>query len=300
METISLTEDLKLSRFVAGMMHSTQWGLEPQGFLSHIKQINDMGIDTFDHADIYGDYTCEAFFGEALKLDRGLRNQIKIITKCGIKLKSAKYPERKIKYYDTSYPYILESVEWSLKNLNTDRIDLLLIHRPDPFMDPAETARAFVDLEKSGKVLSFGVSNFNQEEFELLDTFYPGKLVTNQLELSAWQLENFQNNNLGFLQRKAIKPMAWSPFAGGKLSHASDEKSQRIVATAQQIAQEKGIEAYEKILYAWLLVHPAGIIPVLGTGKIERIKTAIESLDIQLCREDWFRIYVASLGREVA
>ncbi|MCF8374462.1 MAG: aldo/keto reductase [Bacteroidales bacterium] len=300
METISLTEDLKLSRFVAGMMHSTQWGMDPKGFLSHIKQIIDMGIDTFDHADIYGDYTCEAFFGEALKLDPGLRNQIKIITKCGIKLQSAKFAERKIKLYDTSYNHIIESVEQSLKNLNIDRIDLLLIHRPDPFMDPAETAKAFLQLEKSGKVLSFGVSNFNQEEFKLLDTFYSGKLVANQLELSAWQLEHFQNNNLDFLQRKAIKPMAWSPLAGGKLSHASDEKSQRIVATAQQISREMDIDTYEKILYAWLLVHPAGIIPVLGTGKIDRIKTAIESLEVQLSREDWFRIYVASLGREVA
>lgn len=299
MEYINLSANLKISRIVAGMMRSREWGMTAKDLNSFINSSIDLGITTFDHADIYGDYSCESFFGEALEMEPQLRNKIQLISKCGIKLLSSKFPKRKIKHYDTTYNYIVESVNQSLKNLNTDHLDLLLIHRPDPLMDAQESARAFEDLKKTGKVLEFGVSNFNQEEFQLLEACYSGKLVCNQIEISALHIEAFEKNLLDFLQRKKVRPMAWSPFGGGRLLRGADEKSQNILAEARKIAEEMNIDEPSKILLAWLVNHPSKIVPVLGTGNLDRFKSAIESLEITLGREDWFRIYTASRGREL-
>ena len=300
MENVKLSNNLEISRLVAGMMNLTSWELSTDDLTKHIELLLGLGIDTFDHADIYGNYSCEEVFGKALKSKPSLREEIKLITKCGIKLRSEKYPSRKVKHYDTSYALIVGSAEQSLRHLHTDRIDLLLIHRPDPFMNHQEVARAFDDLYKQGKVLNFGVSNFNPQQFQNLQACVPFKLVTNQIEISAAHLEHFENDNLGFLQSQEVKPMAWSPIARGNLLNPTNEKTHRINSAIKQIAQELAIEDLSQILYAWLLVHPANIIPVLGTGKTDRIKSAIEALKIELSREDWYRIYEAARGEEVA
>jgi predicted oxidoreductase len=224
---------------------------------------------------------------------------MQIVTKCGIKLKSDKYPERKIKIYDTSKDHIIESVLASLSNLSTDYIDLLLIHRPDPFMDPVEVAAAFYHLEKKGMVLNFGVSNFNPLQYNMLQSSLESKLVTNQIEISPYNLEHFNNGNLDYCLKDKIVPMAWSPLAGGKLMRPTDNKSTRINAILKSIASELGIQHIGQLILAWLLAHPSGIVPILGSGKIENVKSLISTNGIKLSREDWFRIYIASTGREL-
>lgn len=299
METIKISENLEMSRIVQGFWRLKNWDMNNQELLRFVEEALDIGVTTFDHADVYGDYMCEALFGQIFRLKPGLRKRMQLVTKCGIKMMSDKFPERMIKHYDTGYEHIIFSVEQSLKNLHTDHIDLLLIHRPDPLMDPAETAKAFEELESQGKVLNFGVSNFTPMQFEMLDRHFGGPLVTNQVEISPYNLEHFQNGNIEFFLREGIHPMAWSPLSGGKIFEPGDERGRRIKTKLKEIAKTLGVEAIEKVIYAWLLAHPAGIIPIVGTGRIERLKKAVQSLNIELTREQWFDIYVASMGHKV-
>jgi len=262
-------------------------------------ELVELGITSFDHADIYGNYSCEAKLGDILTLNKGLRNKIEIITKCGIKLVSDKFPDRKIKYYDYSYEHIITSANSSLKNFRTDHIDLFLLHRPAPFFDPAVAAKAISVLKKEGKVLHFGVSNFTPGQYEMLSKFTSEKLVTNQVEISPYCLEHFENGNIDFFLRENIKPMAWSPLAGGKLLNPHDDKGPRILRAITQVAEELNIAPIDKVIYAWLLKHPATIMPVVGTGNIERIKAAVDALEIDMTLEQWYKIYIAVLGKEL-
>lgn len=299
MERIQLNEHISFSRFSQGFWRLNEWDLTEQALLTFIEDLIELGITTFDHADIYGDYSCEQLFGNALQLKPQLRNKIELVTKCGIKLLSDKYPERKVKHYDTSYNHIIHSVEKSLQNFGTDYIDLVLIHRPDPFMNAEETARAFHDLRKAGKVREFGVSNFTPVQFEMLAKFYDGKLVTNQIEISPYCLEHFDNGNIEFLQKEGIHPMAWSPLAGGQLFSPSNEKAFRIQTKLNEIANRKNAHA-EQIAYAWLLHHPVKIMPIIGSGKLDRIKRAVDSLSIDINLEEWFEILEARRGTRIS
>lgn len=299
MTKIKRTNNLNLSRIIHGHWRLTDWNISPQELLRLTQEVVELGVTSFDHADIYGDYRCEQQFGEALKLDKNLRKNIQIVTKCGIKLISDKYPERDIKYYDYSYDHIINSVDNSLQNLNTDYIDLLLLHRPAPFFDPEEVARAFSHLKLCGKVLHCGVSNFTPEQFEMLNAHTDENLVANQVEISPYCLESFENGNMDFFLKKGIKPMSWSPLAGGKLIKPDDEKSVRIHKVLKEISLELNLDSIDKVIYAWLLNHPAGILPIVGTGKVERIKHALDAIDVKMSIEQWYKIYVASTGEEL-
>ncbi len=299
MERIKLSPTLEISRFALGFWRLKEWKMTTGELLGFVEKILSFGITTFDHADIYGDYSCEALFGKVLEQKPALRQNIQLITKCGIKPVSPKFPERKTNHYDTGYQHIVYSVEQSLKNFHTDYINMLLIHRPDPLMNPAETARAFEDLHRSGKVLYFGVSNFTPSAFDMLQAHLRFPLVTNEVEISPWQLEHFQNGNMAYFLQEGIHPMAWSPLAQGKLLHPNDEKSYRIHKKLIALMQQKEITSLSTLIYAWLLKHPAGIIPVLGTGKIERVIEALKVFDISLTTEEWFDIYEAGQGHRV-
>ena len=299
MNKIKLSPTLEISRFVAGFWRLKEWEMSSRDVLTYIENLLETGITTFDHADIYGNYECEGLFGEALKLKPELRSLMQLVTKCGIVQKYDPLLKKKFQYYDIGYEHIIESVNKSLKNFNTDYIDLLLIHRSDPLMNPEETARAFADLKSSGKVLNFGVSNFTISDFEMLNKFCDEKLITNQVEISPYDLEHFANGNISFFLKEGIHPMAWSPLAGGKLIHPADEESRRIHKVLSEMAERLHIESVDILVYAWLLRHPAGIIPLLGTGKIERVHLAVKALDISLTTEDWFRVYEAGLGHHV-
>lgn len=300
MEKVALTKDLSLSRFIHGVWRLNDWNLSTGDLETLIKDCIDLGITSFDHADIYGDYTCEEIFGKVLKGNNFLRNQMEIVTKCGIKLISEKHPEHKIKYYDTRKAHIIHSAETSLKFLNTDRIDLLLIHRPDPFMNPSEVAEAFTKLKKEGKVLNFGVSNFTPGQFNMLQSYLDFDLATNQIEASVGCLEHWENGNIDYMLEKRVKPMVWSPLAGGSIFSGSDEKSSRLRTTLDKIAGEIGASGIDQVMYSWLLAHPVKFLPIIGSGKLDRIKTAAESSNLKLSRMQWFEILEASTGNEVA
>ena len=299
MERIKLSDKTHLSRISLGFWRLLDWQLSEKELHRYIKNAMELGITTFDHADIYGNYACEATFGQFLKQQPGLRQSMELVTKCGIKLKTDKFPERKLKIYDTSKSHIIESVNASLKKLSTDYIDLLLVHRPDPFISLDEVSDAFYHMEKTGKVLNFGVSNFNPLQFDALHCAFDNKLVVNQLEVSPYQLAHFNNGNLDYCMKAHIIPMAWSPLAGGKLLHPADEKSYRIHEKLTEVASEKGTDDISQIALAWLLAHPSCIGPVIGTGKIQHLKSAVESTKIHLSREDWYRIYIAATGMEL-
>ncbi len=298
MEHIRLAKELSFSKLIHGHWRILDWGLNPQELLSLTEQVLDLGIDTIDHADIYGNYECEAFFGEALKHNPSLRKKLTLVSKCGIKLLSDKYPERKLKIYDYSYEHIVNSAEKSLKNLGTDYLDVLLLHRPSPFFNPEEAARAFSDLKKAGKVTHFGVSNFSSQQFETLNSFTEEPLVTNQIEVSPICPVHFENNNIDYLQMKQVAPMAWSPLGGGRLFNPVTEQEQRVSSLLNEMAEELNTSV-DVICFAWLLNHPAAIMPILGTGKLDRIETAIQATKLNLSKEEWFKIYQASTGVEL-
>jgi predicted oxidoreductase len=299
MEKVGLTNDFSMSRIIHGQMRMNDWTMKDKQLLHLFEELVGMGITTFDHADIYGNYTCETVLGNVLSLDKSLRGKIEIVTKCGIKLVSDKYPERKVKYYDYSYDHILTSVNNSLKNFRTDRIDLLLLHRPAPFFDPEEAAKAFSLLKKEGKVLHFGVSNFTPAQFGTLNAYTDEKLVTNQVEISPYHLEHFENGNMDFFMKEKIRPMVWSPVAGGRLFNPHDEKGPRILRVLRQVAEELNVTAVDKVIYAWLLKHPVKMMPVVGTGRIDRIRHAVDALDLDMSLEQWYKIFIAALGKEL-
>ncbi|MGD6780395.1 aldo/keto reductase [Sutcliffiella horikoshii] len=299
MERTQLAEDVSLSRIVHGMWRLSDWGYSQEEVVEFIEKCLDLGVTSFDHADIYGNYTVEEQFGQALELKPSLRDKIEIVTKCGIKLISSNRPEHKIKYYDTSKEHIIRSVEKSLKNFRTDYIDILLIHRPDPMMDPSEVAEAFTQLKEQGKVKRFGVSNFAPSQYKLLNSYLDEPLVTNQIEISATHLEHFDKGTIEQCQMDRISPMAWSPLGGGSIFTSTEEKVNRVRNTLEKIQGEIGAESMDQVLYAWLLTHPSKILPIVGSGKIERVKSAVSSLDIKLNSQQWFEILEASKGKEV-
>jgi predicted oxidoreductase len=295
-----LTPDFSISRIVHGHWRLNDWNLSPQELLTFSKKAVELGVTTIDHAAIYGDYSCEKQFGEALKLDPSFRKKIEIVTKCGLNLISSKFPERTIKHYDFSYQHIVSSAENSLKQFGIEQIDVLLLHRPSPLYNPHAVARAFTDLKNAGKVAHFGVSNFTPQQFSTLNSFLTDKLITNQIELSPYNLEHFDNGNIDFLIQNNVKPMAWSPLAGGKLLTETNDKALRIQKVLAKIAKQKNDAAIEEIAYSWLLKHPVEIIPIVGSGKFERLAYAVNALQIDLSTEEWFEIYQAIIGKPVA
>ncbi|MBB6453097.1 putative oxidoreductase [Salirhabdus euzebyi] len=299
MDRIRLTDNLSFSRIIHGLWRLADWNYSKEETLELIDYCLDQGITTFDHADIYGSYTCESLFGEALALKPALREKMELVTKCGIVLESPNRPYHKSHHYNTSKEHILSSVDNSLQNLNTDYIDLLLIHRPDPYMNPVEVAEAFNKLKASGKVRHFGVSNFKDHQFNMLQSYLDMPLVTNQIELSAYELENFHDGTLNFCLEKRLSPMAWSPLAGGKIFLGEDEKSIRLQNTLKKVADELGASGIDEVLYAWLLNHPADIMPIVGSGKRDRIQRAIASQKYDLTHDQWFEILQISMGHDI-
>ena len=277
------------SRIVAG---AWRWHtVSPQVVEQLINTSLENGITTFDHADIYGDHGNEEIFGDVIRKNPTLRKNMELVTKCGIKFASSKRPKTWVKHYDTSKEHIIWSAENSLKMLGTDRIDLLLIHRPDPLLNPEEVSEAFSQLEQAGKVLHFGVSNFSSAQFENLQQYLPFSLVTNQIELSLSRTEPLFDGTIDNLMKRKVSPMAWSSLGGGKLVSGGNNllfnKASAYGATESQLS------------LAWLLKHPSIIFPVIGTTKAERIIESAQAINIKLDRQDWFEMLKVAVGSEV-
>ncbi|MFW1467346.1 aldo/keto reductase family oxidoreductase [Vibrio parahaemolyticus] len=289
----------EFSELVQGYWRAADWGMTAQERLSFLKQHIELGITTVDHADIYGNYECEALFGEALALDKSVRDQIQIVTKCDINLCGDKTPERKMNHYDTSSAHIYQSVNNSLERLNVDEIDVLLIHRPDVLMDADEVAEAFTELHKVGKVKHFGVSNFTPRQFELLQSRLGKPLVTNQVEINPLNFEVAHDGTLDQMQMLRTRPMAWSCLGGGSIFSGESEQSIRVRNELEAIREEVGATSIDQVIYAWVRRLPSKPIPIIGSGKIERVQTAVNALNIELNREQWYRVWVASKGHGV-
>lgn len=294
MERVSLTEDLSFSRIVYGMWRLNEDSdTSPAHIQAKIEACLDQGITTMDGADIYGLYTQEETLGAALK-GNNLRDKIEIVGKTDIVVPCDAFPNARVKHYDTSAAHITSQVEKSLKLLGTDHLDLLLIHRQDPFMDHVETGEALDGLIASGKIRAAGVSNFRPWDFSLLQSAMENDLVTNQIELSLSCNDAFTNGDIAFLQENDIPPMAWSPLGGGSLM-TGDGDVQKIMG---RVAEESGTDL-AAVATAWLLAHPCSILPVMGTNNLTRIKTLSDALKVNMTRETWFELYQAANGAEV-
>lgn len=289
-------EPLALSPIVAGAWRMAEWQLSPQDRLRWIEENLELGITSFDHADIYGGYRVEALFGEALALAPALRQRMQLVSKCGIKLLSPARPQNRFHCYDTSAAHVRASVDESLRALRTDHLDLLLIHRPDVLMDAAELADTFDRLRREGKVRHFGVSNFTPSHLELLHARTP--LATNQVELSPLHLDPLHDGTLDQCQRLGLRPMIWSPLAGGRLFSGDDERARRVRDELSRLAGELGV-AVTTLVFAWLLRHPSRPLPIVGSRRIDSAREAVAALDLRLTPEQWYRVWTASAGHEV-
>ena len=286
----------EFSRLIMGVWRIGEWGLNPAEVASLIEGSLDLGLDTFDLADIYHDYRAEAMFGAALRTSPALKSRIKLISKCGIALVSPNRPDHRVTHYNTSRGHILASVENSLVALGVEQLDLLLIHRPDPLMDADEVAGAFGELQRSGKVAAFGVSNFLPHQFDLLQSRLDSPLVANQLEVSLLHTTPLWDGSLDQAQRLRVMPQAWSPLGGGRL--AQEPRDSALGRALASLGRELNATP-EQLAIAWLLRHPAGIHPVLGSGKLERIRLLVAAQHITLNRQQWFGLLEAATGQEV-
>lgn len=297
MERVDLSPTLSLSRLVYGMWRlGDDEDTSPGHVQAKIETCLEHGITTMDQADIYGAYGAEEILGNCLRDAPHLRAKIEIVTKCDIVAPMGRHSGARVKYYDTSREHIEASVDQSLSLMNIEQIDLLLIHRPDPFMDHRETGTVLDELVASGKVKSVGVSNFRRWDWDLLQSAMKTKLATNQIEMSVLAHDAFTNGDLAFLQQHGVSPMAWSPLGGGALFGDGHTRVRDVLA---KIADQHNVDI-SVIAIAWLLAHPANIIPVLGTNKLARIAQSAAARNVEIDRQTWFEIYSAALGHEVA
>ncbi|TYC63550.1 oxidoreductase [Rhodobacterales bacterium] len=295
MQRVKLSETLEFSRLIYGMWRlGDDTDTSPAYVERKIQTCLDQGITTFDQADIYGGYVAEAVLGGALKANPSLRQRMEIVTKCDIVAPAGRYSEAKVKHYDTSRAHIEKSVEHSLSNMGVETIDLLLIHRPDPLMDHHETGAVLDDLIKSGKIRSAGVSNFRPWDWDLLQSAMTNTLVTNQIEISLKEIAPFTNGDLAFHQKLGTRLMAWSPLGGGALI----SEGGKLGAVLDEVASGFGVDR-SAVAVAFLLTHPAQLLPVLGTNNLDRIAKISDALKVKLDRETWYRLYEAALGQEV-
>lgn len=288
----------RLSPVIVGCMRLLDWGLDAPRLRDWIKAAVDLGAHSFDHADIYGDYRVEAAFGAALALEPALRDRLTIIGKCGIVLTSASRPDVTVKHYDLSRDHILRRVEGTLRDLGTDRLDLLLLHRPDPLLRPEEIAEAFTRLKADGKVLAFGVSNFTAAQARYLAAALDEPLVANQVNISLENASALFDGTLDACRELGMVPMAWSPLGGGGIV-GDDPRFAALRAALWRIGRAHGDRAPDQVALAWLMAHPAGIRPVVGTGRLDRLAGAMGAAGLTLSRQDWYALLEAAAGREV-
>lgn len=297
MKQVRLTGDFSLSQVIFGCMRIVQSGISQDELMKLTKKCLDLGIDSFDHAPVYGGFTCEKVFGDAvLRRDPAMRGQMKIVTKTGIVPGGRKGNDRV--YYDARKASILAEMDESLQRLGTDHVDLLLVHRPDPLADPAETADALDTLIAQGKALHVGVSNYTPAQMNALQKHLKAPIATNQLEFSVKAVDNFFNGVSDDLFARGMKPMAWSPLGGGSVFTGEDEQSVRIRAAVRKLADRYGVEM-DTIMYAWLFRHPLEIMAVTGTMNEKRIEYAAQATEIEIAHNEWYEIAAASRGFDV-
>lgn len=290
MEYIQLGS-ISCSRIVQGFWRLAGWKWTTKELAAFMQQCLDLGVTTFDTAEIYDDTGCETQTGKVFAQNPALRSKVRLISKMGIYKQSVNGKD--FGYYNTTYDQVIKSCHDSLKRLNTDYLDLYLIHREDPCLDPWETGRALQELKKEGLIREFGVSNFDPYKFSGMQKATGNALVTNQIEVNPLCFEHFNSGMIDLLTADKIHPLIWSPMAGGRLFTSTDPKITRTMDRIRIIAQNHHVPE-EAVIYAWLLFHPAKMIPISGSNKIGRLEQAVKALDIRLEHWEWYWIYTAS------
>ena len=293
----SPAEGVLPGRLAHGYWRAHEWGLSDNACLKLIHQVLETGIQCFDHAACYGDFRNEAEFGRALALEPALRERLYLVSKCGILFPNDELPHIQSHYYDNSRAHIIWSAERSIEKLQCGYLDLLLIHRPSPCAHPEEIAAAFDDLHRRGLVRHFGVSNYSAQKFSMLQSWLDQPLVTNQIEISPLQPAPFDDGSLDYLLEKRLRPMAWSPLGGGALFKPQNERSTRVAQALFAHGETYGENRLDTLVYAWLLAHPAGIMPIVGSGRLERIENASAALNIPFSEQEWLSVYTAAQGK---
>jgi predicted oxidoreductase len=283
------------SRIISGTMTWGVWGknFNTNQMVNLINSCLENNVTTFDHADIYGGYTTEAAFGKAFGESKIKRENLQFISKCGIKYASENR-NYAVKHYDYSAAYIIWSVENSLKNLQTDYLDLLLLHRPSPLMQADEIAEAVEKLKSEGKIISFGVSNFSPSQTELINQKI--RVEYNQIQFSATHLEPMLDGNLDYMQLQKIIPMSWNPL--GVVFKEKTEQTKRLSALLQKLETKYNMTS-DVLLLSWIMQHPSGVLPVIGSANPERIKNCTKAISTTLELDDWFEIWTESVGEKV-
>lgn len=286
-----------MSKVVQGFWRLNEWKMTKEELNHPLHDLTELGITTMDHADIYGSYTCETIFGEALQLTPSLRNNMEIVTKCGIML-----PSERMNFdhhiYNYSRGHINKSVDRSLTELHVNEIDLLLLHRPSPLMDVNEVAETLAILKQSGKVKHFGVSNFKDFQYQSLSRAMKAvnlEIEVNQLEVSAVELENLEDGTLHHMQQHNVGLMAWSPLGGGKIF---DQQNTSFIEVLNRVADIHHT-TIDCVMYAWLYKLPFNIHPIVGSQHLHRAQAALTAQNINLTDNEWFEIYKETLGRDI-
>jgi predicted oxidoreductase len=284
-----------LSPIIAGAMN---WGIWDKNL--NTKEIKNMihlclenKISTFDHADIYGSYTTESDFGKAFASSKIDRSAMQLISKCGIQM-LAKNRNTTIKHYDYSKNHILWSVENSLKNLQTDYLDVLLLHRPSPLMQADEIAEAVLKLKTDGKIIDFGLSNFTASQTELIRQ--KTEISYNQVQFSATNFEPMLDGSFDYMQAHQIRPMSWNPL--GSVFREDNEQTHRLKKLLATLVSKYELGS-DTLLLSWILQHPSKVIPIAGTVNVARIQSLMKATELQMDQEDWFAIWSESMGKDV-
>ncbi|MGA2255765.1 MAG: aldo/keto reductase [Thermoguttaceae bacterium] len=289
----------EFSRMVYGTWRMLIGQPTPQEINRRLQVCLELGITTIDTAEIYGLYEVERALGEALALSPGLRNKLEIVTKAGIYVPCKYHPDRHTAHYNASGARMVKSLEKSLRFFDTDHVELLLVHRPDWLTRADDTADGLNQLLREGKIRAAGVSNYTAAQLDLLNCYMERPLATNQVEFHLLHMDPIYDGTLTQCEKAGIGPMTWSPLAGGRLFDPSNEAAQRIAKTVEEMAPRYRGANVEQLAYAWILAHPSRPLPVIGTNRLERIRSAAAAVEIMLQREDWYALWEAAQGRKV-
>lgn len=299
MQSVQLTPSLRFSRMAYGTWRMLDTRPTAQEINRRLNLCVELGITTIDTAEIYGLYEVEALLGRAIALSPGLRDNLQIVTKAGIYVPTPKVAARRTAHYNATGAQLATSVENSLRLLGTDHVELFLVHRPDWLTRADDTAKGLNELLASGKIRAAGVSNYSAAQFDLLNGMVSGGLATNQIEFHLLRCEPIHDGTLPQCEKHNIHPMAWSPMAGGRIFDAKTPEGQRLAAAAAAMSARYNGATLEQLAYAWIIAHPSRPLPVIGTNKEERIRSAAKSDAITLQREDWYALWEAAAGRRI-
>jgi predicted oxidoreductase len=295
MEKIYLSDSgPKVSPAIYGFYRWSGNDLQEKNMENIVNLCLELGINTFDHADIYGDYSCEELFGNLIRKKNIRRDQIVLFTKCGVNLPHASRPEIRVKHYDTSRKHILESIDHSLRRLHTDHIDVFLLNHLDPISNLEETAFTLQKLREGGKIKNIGIVNFSVFQHQLLSAYLRAPVVTNHIELNLLNTAALDNGQLDYIKQKYMRPLATSPLAGGQIANSTEKLPSLVRKKLEELAPKYNANA-ESIAVAWLV--KLGALPLIGTTNADRIRNIASAFNIDLDHQDWYELYNASRGQ---